>query len=407
MEVNSDAVKKAEIRMQRIFELFTELSDNKSNHFERVLEVATELVEMDIGIISKINQDQYKIEGVHAFTAIEFSKGQEFNLGDTYCSITYENNRVIDLNQVGTSKYKGHPCYVNTQLEAYIGVPIFVNGKIYGTLNFSSSSPRKVLFNQFDRDFLLYLSQWIGQHITRLAYEEQLSSRNKKLRQLLSERKKLTSILIHDLKAPLSNLNGLMELSQSMTEDTVISDMMKSSLKSAFDLIKDLQEVNQLDQGSIPYSPTRINGVKSIEVVINNFINTAAEKSIELVLIAKEEHIALYTDEKLLHRILTNLLSNAIKFSPPKTIVEIFIRQANGQIYFAFKDNGPGINEVDQKKLFGRFQKLSARPTANENSSGLGLFIVKEIAQLIGGQVKAQSKLGEGSTFELSLNLPE
>ena len=64
--------------MQRIFELFTELSGNKSNHFERVLEVATELVEMDIGIISKIDKNQYKIEGVYAFTEIEFRKGQEF-----------------------------------------------------------------------------------------------------------------------------------------------------------------------------------------------------------------------------------------------------------------------------------------------------------------------------------------
>ncbi|MEO9967962.1 MAG: GAF domain-containing sensor histidine kinase [Reichenbachiella sp.] len=394
---------RAKKRMNQVFKLFTELSGDHSFHFEKVLKLALKLVDMEIGIISQIEGDAYEIKDIYTEANTSLVKGQEFALQETYCSLTYASNNIVDLDHIGTSEFVGHPCYTATQLEAYIGVPILVSGKRYGTLNFSSSIPRKVPFNQFDRDFVLYLGQWVGQHISRLEYEEQLDEKNKQLQELLDEREKLSSILIHDLKSPLNNLSGLLDLSESMTDDHVISDMMKNSLNVAFNLVTDLQEINQLEQGLTKFKPIQLNGVEIAEIIISQFINQAQAKEINLVLLAAKELITIESDMKLLCRALNNLVSNAIKFSPLKSTVEISVFQENEQLHYRVRDQGPGINAEDQKKLFRRFQKLSAKPTASEHSSGLGLFIVKENCKLLGADIHMESSQRKGTTFTLSV----
>ncbi|WP_422359699.1 GAF domain-containing sensor histidine kinase [Reichenbachiella sp.] len=405
MTIDNFSEKRAMVRMQQIFDLFTELSADQSYHFDKVLKRATELVEMDIGIISHIDKSRYEVQEVFCTGEDVIEKGQSFSLEDTYCSLTFASNNIVDLNHIGASEHCSHPCYQNTELEAYIGVPIVVSGKKYGTLNFSSPSPRKNHFNQFDRDFVLYLGQWLGQHITRLEYEKKLSEKNKQLQELLDEREKLSSILIHDLKAPLNNLSGLLDISESMTDEHVISDMMKDSLNRAFGLIKDLQEINQLEQGLTKFQPTVLNGVEIAEIIIGQFINASQQKNINLVLLSIEELIPVESDMKLLCRSLNNLVSNAIKFSNADSTVELSVFQENDQLHYRVKDQGPGISKEDQKKLFKRFQRLSAKPTANEHSSGLGLYIVKENCKIMKGDIAVESKVDHGTAFTLSIPL--
>jgi signal transduction histidine kinase len=102
-------------------------------------------------------------------------------------------------------------------------------------------------------------------------------------------------------------------------------------------------------------------------------------------------------------QVLDNLISNAVKFSPPKTTVQVRTLTENGCVFVAIKDHGPGISPDDQKKLFGKFVRLSAQPTGGESSTGLGLSIVKKLAEAMAGTVFCQSVLGEGATFILRL----
>jgi signal transduction histidine kinase len=111
----------------------------------------------------------------------------------------------------------------------------------------------------------------------------------------------------------------------------------------------------------------------------------------------------LKTDKLLLWRILENLLSNAIKYSPEGKSIHISSKEENERTIFVIKDEGPGFSEDDKKKMFGKFQKLSARPTGNENSTGLGLSIVKMIVEKLMGSIQVESEQGKGSTFIVSL----
>ena len=110
------------------------------------------------------------------------------------------------------------------------------------------------------------------------------------------------------------------------------------------------------------------------------------------------------TNKDLLSRILDNLLTNAIKFCAKGKTIDFSIWQENEIIKFAIKDEGPGISDEDQKKMYKKFQKLSARPTGGESSNGLGLSIVKVLVDKLDGNIEVNSQLGKGSEFIIKLS---
>jgi signal transduction histidine kinase len=109
-------------------------------------------------------------------------------------------------------------------------------------------------------------------------------------------------------------------------------------------------------------------------------------------------------DPDRLREAVDNLLSNAIKYSPAGGKIELAMSGDREFTFILVKDEGAGLSEEDLGRLFGRFQRLSAKPTAGESSTGLGLSIVKRIVELHGGTVAAESPgPGRGSTFTIRL----
>ena len=108
-------------------------------------------------------------------------------------------------------------------------------------------------------------------------------------------------------------------------------------------------------------------------------------------------------DRNAVVQILDNLISNAIKYSPPQTLVRIHGARDKDFAFVSVTDQGPGISEDDRKKMFGKFARLSAKPTGGESSNGLGLSIVKRLAESMDGMVKCESRSGAGSTFSIFL----
>jgi signal transduction histidine kinase len=104
-------------------------------------------------------------------------------------------------------------------------------------------------------------------------------------------------------------------------------------------------------------------------------------------------------DRSLIVQIIDNLLSNAIKFSNHNTKVHVTLKDENQTIRFEIDDEGPGITEEDKPQLFQKFQKLHARPTDGESSTGLGLSIVKKYVEAMKGKVWCESEFGKGAKF--------
>ncbi|MBX3301010.1 MAG: ATP-binding protein [Nitrospira sp.] len=96
-----------------------------------------------------------------------------------------------------------------------------------------------------------------------------------------------------------------------------------------------------------------------------------------------------------------NLLSNAVKYSPPGTQIEVRVRDENGWVRCDVQDQGPGLSQQDQAKLFQEGVRLTPQPTGGEPSTGYGLAVVKQLIEKMGGKVSCESLYGQGSCFSI------
>jgi signal transduction histidine kinase len=143
-----------------------------------------------------------------------------------------------------------------------------------------------------------------------------------------------------------------------------------------------------------------------VDDIVKEYQERAAQKGIILNLQSGKDCTA-HADKQALRQILDNLVSNAVKYSPQWKQVWIRCRghSKNEKQYVRveIQDEGPGLTAEDHKSLFGKFARLSATPTGGENSTGLGLSIVKKLVELQDGRVWCESEAGKGALFILEL----
>lgn len=222
------------------------------------------------------------------------------------------------------------------------------------------------------------------------------------------EKDGLIGVVAHDLKSPLSKT---MALTQLVLDSGALKDAQENALRmvlrtneSAHDLIRDLLDLHSIEQQEERARNEDIQLGAFFQEVRDSFEAQAKRKDIRIHWPAEAASLRIVSNRTSLSRILDNLLSNAIKFSPKgKEIHVSALQNGDGDIQISVRDDGPGISEADQRKLFKRFQRLSARPTAGESSTGLGLAITKTLVEKMGGSISLQSSLGQGAEFTVKL----
>lgn len=242
---------------------------------------------------------------------------------------------------------------------------------------------------------------------TRKTLEDQLRQANDHLLQLNDEKDRFLATATHDLKNPINNMFGILDLlrhNPKITEGlSEYLDLMESVLKKMKDLVERLLNLNEIEQTEKTGRFERIDLDRLLSGLASRFRIVASKKEIELICENRLPGQHVISDGMLLEQVLDNLVSNAIKFSSFRRCVWLRIRMADGFLIFEVEDQGPGIRPEEQIKLFRTFQRLSATPTGGETSTGLGLSIVKAIASQLGGQIGVESEFGKGATFTLKI----
>jgi signal transduction histidine kinase len=238
------------------------------------------------------------------------------------------------------------------------------------------------------------------------ALEEKVQERTKQLVEANAAKDHFLGIASHDLKAPLSGILRLIELmkleeSGRVEKDREYLNYMEDACHDMLRLILNLLDINRIERGATPIAKQPVEVGKLMAKLENEFSHQARLKHIDF----KAEIMPglLYTDADALSRILENLLSNAIKFSPRHRVVQLHVEKNNDGFRFTVTDEGPGIPEEDIPYLFGKFQKLSNKPTGGEGSTGLGLSIAKELTHLLGGEITVHSELAKGTVFVVTI----
>ena len=175
-----------EERMRLLYRISSQADLGTSRQLNKALELTLDLLDLEVGIISHIVDDEYIVKHFYPEDS-GLESGQTFPLGDTYCSITLDADEVVAIDEMKGSEYERHPCYEAFKLESYVGVQIIVENELYGTLNFSSSKPREQGFVQADIDYMRLLGEWVGSTIKREQLEEE-NRRQTELFKLISEK---------------------------------------------------------------------------------------------------------------------------------------------------------------------------------------------------------------------------
>ncbi|PKL87248.1 MAG: hypothetical protein CVV23_16375 [Ignavibacteriae bacterium HGW-Ignavibacteriae-2] len=231
---------------------------------------------------------------------------------------------------------------------------------------------------------------------------ENLQDAYLKVLELNKEKNEFLGIAAHDLKNPLAAIKGfgniLMEEPEiSRDEIEQFAQIIVSSSDRMFSIVSSLLDINKIEEGKIIVKYNEFEVHKSLLEIIESNKNAAKNKDIEII--TDLENITAVNDKEIFAQIIDNILSNAIKFSPVEKRIFVKLNRLDNNFIISVKDEGPGFTEEDKVKLFAKFVKLSARPTGGENSTGLGLSIVKKLTELIGADIRVDSIYGQGAEF--------
>jgi signal transduction histidine kinase len=246
----------------------------------------------------------------------------------------------------------------------------------------------------------------------------ELASFNERLQELNDEKNEFLGIAAHDLKNPLASImltaSMVKEYHQRLNPEKLVKEMNKIEdiAKRMRSIISNLLDVNAIETGKMNLNYEVLDGNEILNDVIGDYIIQSKQKDITLHFNNDADNSLIKVDKNSLHEILENVVSNSVKYSPKEKSIWVRAFVATGkalqfpttlsnQEYYvvSVKDEGPGISVEDQKKLFSKFGKLSAKPTGGESSTGLGLSIVKKLAEMMQGHVWCESTFGEGATF--------
>lgn len=228
----------------------------------------------------------------------------------------------------------------------------------------------------------------------------------------------LLSIAAHDLKNPLQSIMGFASLIQESddSKSKEYARIIHGAAQRMTKLINELLNTTAIDAGKFNLDRQAYSLGELASVVVAANLQQANAKDQRIDFYAEPNCVA-SVDAERMREVLDNLVSNAIKYSPKGKTIWVRVQRAVSQdesaalpvIRISVKDEGQGLSEDDMKKVFGRFQRLSARPTGGESSTGLGLSIAKQLVELHDGKIWVESQgKDKGATFIVELPvLPE
>lgn len=240
---------------------------------------------------------------------------------------------------------------------------------------------------------------------------EQLTLQTLQLEQAnirLQEVDRLKSIFLasmsHELRTPLNSIIGFTGIllqgltGEINTEQQQQLSIVKSSANHLLSLINDVLDISKLEAGRIELSLDDFNLDELLNEIMETFIPMTDLKGLELIR-NSQKNIKLHSDRRRIKQVTINLLSNAIKFTD-KGGVTISASVVNGNmLQIRVNDTGIGMKREAMKRLFQPFQQIDSTLTKSREGTGLGLYLSKKLAILMGGDISAKSEYGKGSEF--------
>lgn len=288
-------------------------------------------------------------------------------------------------------------------LAAYYG-PLFFGASIedpklfllHGAFILSTFSLSLVGFNVRER---LAFQAFTGQ--------KRLEERNRELARLHDSKNRMFQNVSHELRTPLTLMLGPLERrirgqSNFGANREGVETLHRHGLR-LLKLINDLLDLAQLTTEELPVARKTIELRRFVRLLIEDARIAADARNLKLIEHLPPSAVFYSVDPRHLEKILLNLLSNAIKFTEPGGTIQVRFETGLTSLRIRVFDDGPGIGEADQRRIFERFEQAENEIGSEAGGAGIGLALVRELAELLEGTVTVESTLGEGSCFTVAL----
>jgi len=303
------------------------------------------------------------------------------------------------------AEYMAHPDW---QVVSQVAVPPVVNGMLACPLMGRDGTrigivyltdPYGQAFTAEDEMLLVQLAQ-----VAAVAVENALFAEEREANRLKDE---FLSTLSHELRTPLSAILGWTQLLRlQCTEEGEMAhalEVIERNARAQTKLIEDMLDVSRITTGKLRINLKRATLAPIITAAADVVVPAADAKNIGLHLDIPSQSIWLKADADRLQQVAWNLLTNAVKFTPAGGRVDVTVRLEGGEAVVRVSDTGRGIAPSFLPHVFDAFRQADSSSTRSHGGLGIGLTIVRHIVEMHGGRVAAESEVGAGSTFTVTL----
>lgn len=291
----------------------------------------------------------------------------------------------------------------------YRSTPLQSGGNLYGLIFIFADI--KAHFERSKQHTLSLLASQLAEAIESAWLFEEVKERNQKLKELSDYKDEILSIAAHDLRSPLSAihmsatlLNGYAD-KMDENEKKEALDGMVTKAKHMISMLNEMLDISVIESGKLVLKKKLMDLSGILQGKFHEVTPYARSKNIELFYEVPDKLPDVNVDANKIGEVLDNLLTNAIKYTSSGGKVKLKAIREDHTIQVCVEDSGVGIKKSEQQKLFKKFSRTSARPTAGESSTGLGLAIAKKIVDLHEGKIWVESQKGIGSKFYFTVPL--